>query len=202
MNLPFDDFWNLLCISSPAGSIPATGFLKQSGIHMDSKGFITVNKVFSKAWRLSESVMSHMFVNIPSLYIPSSKPSPRWCRQMRMGSLLEEMLWFFLSCHATTRRWTSPTGKWLTYTVSVLQLDLEQGCLLSVRMIYMLKDKHVNVSCFQPHWQEEWQLSAWWAERLRSKLCLTSGQPCLGRPYAMQVGLPPVFGLKSACFLT
>lgn len=135
------------------------------------------------------------------LLIYSSKPSPRWCRQMRMGSLLEEMLWFFLSCHATTRRWTSPTGKWLTYTVSVLQLDLEQGCLLSVRMIYMLKDKHVNVSCFQPHWQEEWQLSAWWAERLRSKLCLTSGQPCLGRPYAMQVGLPPVFGLKSACFL-
>lgn len=32
--------------TSPAGSIPATGFLKQSGIHMDSKGFITVNKVF------------------------------------------------------------------------------------------------------------------------------------------------------------
>ncbi|TMS04043.1 Apoptosis-inducing factor 3 [Larimichthys crocea] len=28
-----------------AGSIPATGFLKQSGIHMDSKGFITVNKM-------------------------------------------------------------------------------------------------------------------------------------------------------------
>uniref|UniRef100_H3DEP3 AIF family member 3 n=1 Tax=Tetraodon nigroviridis TaxID=99883 RepID=H3DEP3_TETNG len=27
-----------------AGSVPATGFLKQSGIHMDSKGFITVNK--------------------------------------------------------------------------------------------------------------------------------------------------------------
>uniref|UniRef100_A0A3Q0SIB2 AIF family member 3 n=1 Tax=Amphilophus citrinellus TaxID=61819 RepID=A0A3Q0SIB2_AMPCI len=27
-----------------AGSIPATGFLKQSGIHLDSKGFITVNK--------------------------------------------------------------------------------------------------------------------------------------------------------------
>lgn len=27
------------------GSVPATGFLKQSGIHMDSKGFITVNKV-------------------------------------------------------------------------------------------------------------------------------------------------------------
>uniref|UniRef100_A0AAQ4R1P3 AIF family member 3 n=1 Tax=Gasterosteus aculeatus aculeatus TaxID=481459 RepID=A0AAQ4R1P3_GASAC len=28
-----------------AGSIPATGFLKQSGIHMDSRGFITVNKM-------------------------------------------------------------------------------------------------------------------------------------------------------------
>uniref|UniRef100_A0A671Y7N0 AIF family member 3 n=1 Tax=Sparus aurata TaxID=8175 RepID=A0A671Y7N0_SPAAU len=28
-----------------AGSVPATGFLKQSGIHMDSKGFITVNKM-------------------------------------------------------------------------------------------------------------------------------------------------------------
>uniref|UniRef100_A0A8C2Z320 AIF family member 3 n=1 Tax=Cyclopterus lumpus TaxID=8103 RepID=A0A8C2Z320_CYCLU len=27
------------------GSIPATGFLKQSGIHMDSRGFITVNKM-------------------------------------------------------------------------------------------------------------------------------------------------------------
>ncbi|KAJ3603688.1 hypothetical protein NHX12_028432 [Muraenolepis orangiensis] len=26
------------------GSVPASGFLKQSGIHMDSKGFITVNK--------------------------------------------------------------------------------------------------------------------------------------------------------------
>ncbi|TWW60372.1 Apoptosis-inducing factor 3 [Takifugu flavidus] len=28
-----------------AGSVPATGFLKQSGINMDSKGFITVNKM-------------------------------------------------------------------------------------------------------------------------------------------------------------
>uniref|UniRef100_A0A3Q1EVA7 AIF family member 3 n=1 Tax=Acanthochromis polyacanthus TaxID=80966 RepID=A0A3Q1EVA7_9TELE len=28
-----------------AGSIPATSFLKQSGIHLDSKGFITVNKM-------------------------------------------------------------------------------------------------------------------------------------------------------------
>uniref|UniRef100_A0A4W6GB92 AIF family member 3 n=1 Tax=Lates calcarifer TaxID=8187 RepID=A0A4W6GB92_LATCA len=28
-----------------AGSVPATGFLKQSGLHMDSKGFITVNKM-------------------------------------------------------------------------------------------------------------------------------------------------------------
>lgn len=32
-----------------AGSVPATGFLKQSGIHTDSKGFITVNKVGWKA---------------------------------------------------------------------------------------------------------------------------------------------------------
>ncbi|KAF7661951.1 hypothetical protein LDENG_00248890 [Lucifuga dentata] len=28
-----------------AGSVPATGFLKQSGIHMDSKGFLPVNKM-------------------------------------------------------------------------------------------------------------------------------------------------------------
>uniref|UniRef100_A0A3Q3F927 AIF family member 3 n=1 Tax=Labrus bergylta TaxID=56723 RepID=A0A3Q3F927_9LABR len=28
-----------------AGSVPATGFVKQSGIHMDSRGFITVNKM-------------------------------------------------------------------------------------------------------------------------------------------------------------
>uniref|UniRef100_A0A667YFX5 AIF family member 3 n=1 Tax=Myripristis murdjan TaxID=586833 RepID=A0A667YFX5_9TELE len=28
-----------------AGSVPATSFLKQSGVHMDSKGFITVNKM-------------------------------------------------------------------------------------------------------------------------------------------------------------
>uniref|UniRef100_A0A3P8WPM6 AIF family member 3 n=1 Tax=Cynoglossus semilaevis TaxID=244447 RepID=A0A3P8WPM6_CYNSE len=28
-----------------AGSVPSTGFLKQSGLHMDSKGFITVNKM-------------------------------------------------------------------------------------------------------------------------------------------------------------
>lgn len=33
---------------SPTGSVPATGFLKQSGINMDSKGFITVNKVCLK----------------------------------------------------------------------------------------------------------------------------------------------------------
>uniref|UniRef100_A0A8C5CFG0 AIF family member 3 n=1 Tax=Gadus morhua TaxID=8049 RepID=A0A8C5CFG0_GADMO len=33
----------LLWVLSP-GSVPASGFLKQSGIHMDSKGFITVNK--------------------------------------------------------------------------------------------------------------------------------------------------------------
>lgn len=35
------------CLSA-AGSVPATGFLKQSGINMDSKGFITVNKVCLK----------------------------------------------------------------------------------------------------------------------------------------------------------
>lgn len=29
----------------PAGSGPATGFLKQSGVHVDSKGFVPVNKV-------------------------------------------------------------------------------------------------------------------------------------------------------------
>lgn len=29
------------------GSGPATAFLKQSGVHMDSKGFIPVNKVQS-----------------------------------------------------------------------------------------------------------------------------------------------------------
>lgn len=32
-------------VSSPAGAVPATGFLKQSGINIDSKGFIVVNKV-------------------------------------------------------------------------------------------------------------------------------------------------------------
>lgn len=30
---------------SPTGAVPATGFLKQSGINIDSKGFIVVNKV-------------------------------------------------------------------------------------------------------------------------------------------------------------
>lgn len=29
----------------PPGAVPATGFLKQSGINIDSKGFIVVNKV-------------------------------------------------------------------------------------------------------------------------------------------------------------
>lgn len=34
-----------MLLAPPTGSVPATGFLKQSGIHMDSRGFITVNKV-------------------------------------------------------------------------------------------------------------------------------------------------------------
>lgn len=32
-------------LPSPTGAVPATGFLKQSGINIDSKGFIVVNKV-------------------------------------------------------------------------------------------------------------------------------------------------------------
>lgn len=32
-------------LPSPAGAVPATSFLKQSGINIDSKGFIVVNKV-------------------------------------------------------------------------------------------------------------------------------------------------------------
>ena len=32
-------------LPSPAGAVPATGFLKQSGISIDSKGFVVVNKV-------------------------------------------------------------------------------------------------------------------------------------------------------------
>lgn len=32
-------------LAFPAGAVPATGFLKQSGINIDSKGFIVVNKV-------------------------------------------------------------------------------------------------------------------------------------------------------------
>lgn len=32
-------------LASPPGAVPATGFLKQSGINIDSKGFIVVNKV-------------------------------------------------------------------------------------------------------------------------------------------------------------
>lgn len=32
-------------LPSPAGAVPATGFLKQSSINIDSKGFIVVNKV-------------------------------------------------------------------------------------------------------------------------------------------------------------
>lgn len=44
---------------SPVGSVPATGFLKQSGIHMDSKGFITVNKVFHKSFSLSGRVVPY-----------------------------------------------------------------------------------------------------------------------------------------------
>lgn len=46
------------CVSTPAGSVPATGFLKQSGVHMDSKGFITVNKVFHIVYSLSDGVVS------------------------------------------------------------------------------------------------------------------------------------------------
>lgn len=42
-------YWFLSCALSPAGRVPATGFVKQSGLHMDSKGFITVNKVICKA---------------------------------------------------------------------------------------------------------------------------------------------------------
>lgn len=103
------------CVSTPAGSVPATGFLKQSGVHMDSKGFITVNKVFHKVYNLSDGVVSLFVFSI----IYTVKPSPRWCRPMLMGSLLEEMWWFFLFHHVTTRRWTSLTGKWLMYTVSV-----------------------------------------------------------------------------------
>lgn len=38
-----------LCLLTSAGCVPATGFLKPSGIHLDSKGFITVNKVFDKS---------------------------------------------------------------------------------------------------------------------------------------------------------
>lgn len=34
-----------LPLPSPTGAVPATGFLKQSGINIDSKGFIVVNKV-------------------------------------------------------------------------------------------------------------------------------------------------------------
>lgn len=32
-------------LAFPLGAVPATGFLKQSGINIDSKGFIVVNKV-------------------------------------------------------------------------------------------------------------------------------------------------------------
>lgn len=74
-------------------------------------------RYLTKPGSLSESVF------VPFLLIHSSKLPPRWCRQMLMGSLPEEMWWSFLSRHATTRRWTSLTGKWLMYTVSVSQLD-------------------------------------------------------------------------------
>lgn len=36
--------------------------------------------------------------------------------------------------------------------------------------------------------QDGWPPSAWWAELLTSKQCLSSGRPCLGRPFATQVG--------------
>lgn len=52
-------FWNSLSlVSSSAGSVPATGFLKQSSIHMDSKGFITVNKVFCQIYSRCDPVVS------------------------------------------------------------------------------------------------------------------------------------------------
>lgn len=48
----------------PAGSVPATDFLKQSSIHMDSKGFVTVNKVFWKVFNktinANEKVLSYL----------------------------------------------------------------------------------------------------------------------------------------------
>lgn len=106
------------CISSSAGSVPASGFLKQSGIHLDSKGFITVNKVLCKSRDLNGS--SFFFhVSYFKLFC-----FPRWCRQTLKGSLLEGMWWRFHSLSATTRRWTSLTGRWLMCTVSVSKLDL------------------------------------------------------------------------------
>ena len=41
---PVVNSWRSMSLQ-PAGSGPATGFLKQSGVHMDSKGFVPVNKV-------------------------------------------------------------------------------------------------------------------------------------------------------------
>lgn len=46
--------WTCFGVCSSAGSVPATSFLKQSGIHLDSKGFITVNKV------LEENMICHI----------------------------------------------------------------------------------------------------------------------------------------------
>lgn len=43
-----------------AGSVPATGFLKQSGIHMDSRGFITVNKACRRAAAASDQAVSFL----------------------------------------------------------------------------------------------------------------------------------------------
>jgi len=39
--------YKYVCVCVCLGSGPATAFLKQSGVHMDSKGFIPVNKVHS-----------------------------------------------------------------------------------------------------------------------------------------------------------
>lgn len=129
-------------MSCCAGSVPATGFLKQSGLHMDSKGFITVNKVVkvfcSTKIIINDPKCTNLFIDLNS-----TKLVPRWCRQMLMVSLPEEMWWCFLSHLVTTKRWTSLTGKWLMYTVSVLQNLHTEGCYTD-DALYTLKDKHVH----------------------------------------------------------
>lgn len=108
-------------VCTSAGSVPATSFLKQSGIHLDSKGFITVNKVLYKSRRAWEKNMtsSHLCHFLPLNLVLIC----RRCRQTSMGSLLEGTWWCFPSHNATTRRWTSLTGRWLMYTVSAPQLQ-------------------------------------------------------------------------------